>query len=80
MDYENRKKYSEKAAYLYLSENFKEQIEFYDRKHDICDSICMTLYWLNKMNKQYKINENKKISLEKNKNILDYLENFKYIS
>lgn len=79
LDYENRKKYVEKAAYLYLSENFKEQIKKYDREHDICDSVCILLYWLNKMNKEYRINEQKKISFDKNKNILEYLESFRFV-
>lgn len=47
-DYEERKYYTEKISNKYIKN--KDVIEYYNsfsRKHDIADSICLGLFWLN---------------------------------
>lgn len=53
LDYEQRKQVTENTAVKYLKGNIKDQFNCYDRKHDIGDSICMLLYWLDKKQKEY---------------------------
>ena len=80
-DYENRKKLSDKIADRFLPSNLLEQTLMYDRKHDISDSICILLYFMNKKQKEWKIKEMRK-NLTHDKNGLDVfqkLELFRYI-
>jgi hypothetical protein len=53
-DYEGRKNVSERIALYYLDKfyDFKEQYYFYNRRHDISDSILFVVYWCNKKNKE----------------------------
>ncbi len=81
-DYDKRKEYSLKVANLYLSDYYKEKIKMYERAHDIADTICMLLYWLDKSAKKYKIEmHHKKNCLESSaiENILERLEKFRYV-
>ena len=55
LDYEGRKNVSEKIAMIYLKKNdgnLVEQFSWYERQHDISDSILFTIYWCNKKNKE----------------------------
>jgi hypothetical protein len=78
-DYEGRKRMSEKAGNLVLSETLKKECEGYDRQHDISDSICQLLYWCNKQNYEYRLKEQKKLSQMKNVDIYAYMDSFQYI-
>jgi hypothetical protein len=54
-DYEKRKEYTEKIAKMNISDpSLLEQLECYDRSHDIADSVCIMLYWINKKQNEYK--------------------------
>ena len=55
MDYEGRKLVSEKSARMYLSEEQKERFDREERRHDIADSICMMLWWIEQQRKVVKI-------------------------
>lgn len=35
----------------------REQLTYYQRKHDICDSLCIMLYWLRKKSKEYYVKQ-----------------------
>lgn len=50
-DYDGRKQISEKAAEMYLNGVSREIYEMYERRHDMADSICMMLWWVNKQRK-----------------------------
>lgn len=51
-DYEGRKKISEKISKSVITDaRLLEQLEYYDRSHDIADSILIMLYWLGKKQK-----------------------------
>jgi hypothetical protein len=65
LDYEQRKDAVEVIARKHLNgiDVLKEFNSFF-RKHDIADSICIGLYWLNKANKEYMI-EQKRIQVNK---------------
>lgn len=48
LDYDARKVQTEKIARKYLCETLTEELDrLYDRKHDITDSICIMLVWMN---------------------------------
>lgn len=67
-DYEGRKEMSEKIAKYKLkdSPHLLEQLGFYDRQHDICDAICMALYWIDRKQKEYEKERKRKEILERN--------------
>jgi len=65
-DYVKRKEYTEKIAKTKINKNLLEQIDFYNRFHDIADSICIMLYWISKKQNEYNIIKRKKIFLERN--------------
>lgn len=69
LDYQGRKDRSEKLAMpLVTDPDLREQIAMYHRQHDICDSLCMLLYWLEKKRKEL----NKQKLLERvNKTVID---------
>lgn len=86
-NYEQRKLATEGLAKKILSKNkdLLEQFSFYVRKHDIGDSICMMLYWLDKRHKEYQNEINKlriKESFDKininGVNFNQWIENFKH--
>lgn len=55
LDYQGRKARSEKLAMpLITNPDLCEQIKFYHRQHDICDSLCMLMYWLHKKREEFK--------------------------
>ena len=55
LDYDGRKDRSEKIAMKMSTDpDLCEQITFYHRQHDICDSLCMLLYWLHKKREELK--------------------------
>ena len=83
LDYDQRKVYSEKIAYSFLSEEQRKQILRYDRFHDIADSICIILYWCNKHKKEYEIEERRRRHREAlcnvdGLNVFEKLEKFRY--
>ena len=56
-DYENRKSYTDKIALKSMNEYIEDkellkQLTYYDRTHDISDSICIMLYWINLKQKE----------------------------
>ena len=80
-DYEIRKQLSDKIADRVLPLHLLDQTMMYDRKHDISDSICILLYFMNKKQTEWKRNEMKK-NLTRNQDGLDVfqrLELFRFI-
>jgi len=47
-DYDNRKKAVVNLTRNYFSREFGQQLDSYDRAHDICDAVLFTLYWAKK--------------------------------
>ena len=80
LDYEKRKELSVKISDKYLSENLIQKTKTFDRRHDISDSICMMLYFINKKNIEYKKLQRYN-SLKRDINVLnaiEKLERFRY--
>ena len=83
-DYDERKEHTTKIATTtcYWHPRAIERYEMYERKHDICDSICLMKFWLHKANKQ--IIEEKRLEYLNNKtrpdgvSYIDWLDTFKY--
>ena len=81
LSYEGRKIRSIEIANKTIeNEDILFQLSLYERKHDISDSICMLLYWLNKKQnsyiKQEKINYANSLQLE-GVNINVWLDKFR---
>jgi hypothetical protein len=77
--YEERKKYTEKIAIKYIHKDILEEYNSYNRKHDIADSICLGIFWLNNIKKEfekYKIGFNMIKNFE-GLNINDFFNQFK---
>jgi hypothetical protein len=72
-DYESRKHLSEKIADRVLPPHLIEQTMMYDRRHDISDSICILLYFMNKKQTEWKRKEMRK-NLHKDQDGLDVFE------
>lgn len=82
LDYDGRKVKSEKIALPMITDpDLCRQITFYHRRHDICDSLCMLLYWLHKkrqeLEKQQRIYKASQIVID-NINIDDWLDKKRY--
>jgi hypothetical protein len=79
VDYDTRKIYSVKIASRFLPESLLEQTTYYDRSHDIADSICIMLYWRDKKQKEWKREQHiLKCSVEY-KDVYLKLETFRFI-
>lgn len=81
LDYDKRKEFTTSIALTYLSQTLKEELIGLERSHDIADSICMMLYWRQKMEHKYQQQERKKILetvLNNGVNIFDHLNSFRY--
>lgn len=53
-EYDQRKVHVEKIAKETITDiKMLEQMKYYDRVHDICDSICLMLFWINKKHIEY---------------------------
>ena len=54
-DYEQRKCKTEQITHKYLNEysNLSDKYCSYERRHDIADSLCMTLFWISKKQEEY---------------------------
>ena len=77
--YEERKNYTEKIAIKYIHENVLEHYKTHKRKHDIADSICLGIFWISNIKKEF---EKHKIGFNmiknfKNLNINDFFAQFK---
>lgn len=58
LNYDKRKEFTEKIMLSKLKDKFLcEQLSYYDRIHDISDSICLMLYWIDKKQYEYRNNE-----------------------
>jgi hypothetical protein len=80
-DYDMRKEMSIKIGDRYLSDELIEKTKKYDRRHDISDSICMLIYFINKKQIEYRKKKRYEM-LNKDLdglNIIDKLEKFRYI-
>lgn len=60
LEYDQRKIASERIAKKLLPPNLQEQLTFYNRKHDIADSILFTKYWCNTRKKRQEIRKLRK--------------------
>ena len=88
-DYDNRKIATEKIAKMFLKNKaLVEQLGYYHRVHDITDSICIMLFWVNNKKKEYREKQRekrimeRKINLEKcglNMSTEEWLEMHRYI-
>ena len=83
LDYDKRKEFSIKIADRFLSEELIERSKKFDRRHDISDSICIMLYFINKKQEEYKKiqrrKEVEKITMDsKGMNVFQKLEMFRY--
>jgi len=87
LDYEGRKDFNNKLILNILSESLKHQLDNYDRIHDISDSICLMLFWINRKQIEYCKKLRKKMILERRYKIIndttistsDWLDLHKYI-
>ena len=88
LTYDNRKLSTENISRKYLMSSepiIYSQFENMERKHDISDSICQAIYWLDKKRKDYII-EQSKINLRKmkmvfrnsNMSLSEWIEQFRY--
>lgn len=61
LDYDQRKVAVEKICEKYIDDKYgvKEDYFKYERKHDMADSVCIMLYWINKKRKQLEKEKNK---------------------
>lgn len=68
LDYEKRKEYSVKLAELYINQQQRtyllDKFRSYERRHDISDAICITIFFLRKQ-KALRDKELRRRSLEK---------------
>ena len=88
LDYEARKVSSIKVCLKHILRDYTlDTFNSFDRKHDMADSICMVLFWANRMNVKYKKEEKlkrleKKMEHAKANGLFHshlYLERFRYI-
>ena len=83
LDYEHRKLKSVSVALKLITDpDLQEQITFYHRQHDICDSLCILLYWLYKkreeLDKQMRIERFKTLKMEDGEALEKWLDKHKY--
>lgn len=80
LDYDKRKELSIKIADRYLSSELIERTKTFDRRHDISDSICMLLYFINKKQEEYKkVQRYSRMTRDLNgMNAIEKLETFRY--
>jgi hypothetical protein len=80
LDYDKRKELSIKIGDKYLSKELIERTKTFDRRHDISDSICMLLYFINKKQIEYKKNKSYNMLYRdmKGMNAIEKLESFRY--
>jgi hypothetical protein len=83
LDYEQRKIKSQQIALKLLTDpDLCQQITFYHRQHDICDSLCMLLYWLHKkteeLDKQRRIDRFKALKIDGGDSLEQWLNKHKY--
>lgn len=46
LDYDQRKDAVVKLSRKYFTEDFNKRLNKYDRKHDICDALLFTIFWI----------------------------------
>lgn len=83
LDYEQRKIKSQQIALKLLTDpDLCQQITFYHRQHDICDSLCILLYWLHKkteeLDKQRRIERFKALKIDGGDSLEQWLNKHKY--
>ena len=83
LDYDKRKEISVKIGDRFLSEDLIERSKSFDRRHDISDSICIMIYFINKKHEEYKkIQRKKEIEIMTKDinglNVFQKLEMFRY--
>lgn len=93
-DYEQRKYQTEKIAkkYLDIFSNMSKKFDMFERRHDISDSICMMLFWVNGKQKEYLCNKRKEELMERRMSIVydrkkdgyrigvnEWFEQFRYV-
>jgi len=85
-DYEQRKIYVEKIARMNMKDQaLLDQLGYYNRAHDIADSICIMIYWTRKKSQEYKQKESRRRIMEnfrknnKEVSMEQWFDNYKYI-
>lgn len=88
-DYDKRKLYTEKIARMAIKDpELLEQLGWYNRAHDIADSICIMLYWIHTKQEEYKKEKYRKYMMERRVNVWkngknmttdEWLENYRYV-
>jgi len=87
LEYEMRKKITEKICRSQLTEpGLIEQYDSYNRKHDIADSVCLMLFWLNQRHTEYidnqrmiRIRNTKMIFRNTDMTMNEWFEQFRYV-
>lgn len=71
-DYEQRKEQTEKITRKHLKKysSMLEKFNTYERSHDIADSVCMMLFWIQKKQLEYKDNIKKEEVMQRQMNIV----------
>lgn len=66
LDYDGRKEAVIKIALMKIADpDLIQQLGFYNRAHDVADSICMVLFWIYGKHKDYKDKARKKFIMER---------------
>lgn len=88
LDYDSRKKESEyilqETLESYSTKVSLNSLEKFDRLHDIGDSVCMFLYWIDSQKKELKKQKRKEkfqkmmSSYDKSKNVTEWFESFRH--
>ena len=86
-DYDKRKELAVRITRNFIPKNLQEQLEWYDRQHDIADSILFTIYWCEKQ-KQRLLTEHLELKRKKamskvvkglNLTAEEFFDGFRYI-
>jgi hypothetical protein len=80
MDYDMRKEMSVKIGDKYLSKELLDRCKIFDRRHDVTDTICMLLYFINKKQIEYRKKKRLEILTRdlNGMNVIEKLETFRY--
>jgi hypothetical protein len=80
LDYDMRKEMSIKIGDKYLSKELLDRCKSFDRRHDITDSICMLLYFINKKQIEYRKKKRYEMLTRdlSGMNVIEKLETFRY--
>jgi hypothetical protein len=79
LDYENRKVFSEKVCEKFITEKQKEELNSFERKHDVSDALLQCHYYCFTTNFNRKLKKQEESRKNKFLNAVERLETFRYI-